>query len=89
VRSTYHEQNARGRAEIAVAAGVTAEDRELCFDPQTSGGLLFGVEAARASEAVRELREAGDRDAAVIGSVFPPRSDRSSIELIPGKSCKS
>src|SRR5262249_10939055 len=48
LRSTYHEQNARIRGAVAVAAGVTAEDRELIFDPQTSGGLLFGVDAARA-----------------------------------------
>jgi len=86
VRSTYHEQNARGRGEVAAAAGVTAEDRELCFDPQTSGGLLFGVDAARAADAVRALREAGDRAAAVIGGVASPRADRVAIELIPGES---
>ncbi|TMA29223.1 MAG: bifunctional NADH dehydrogenase FAD-containing subunit/selenide, water dikinase SelD, partial [Deltaproteobacteria bacterium] len=48
VRSTFHGQNARERADVSVAGGVTAEDRELIFDPQTSGGLLFGVDAARA-----------------------------------------
>jgi selenide,water dikinase len=86
VRSTYHEQNARGRGEVVAEAGVTATDRELCFDPQTSGGLLFGVDAARAADAVRALQSAGDRDAAVIGRVAPLRADRIAIELIPGKS---
>jgi selenide, water dikinase len=86
VRSTYHEQNERGRAEIAAAPGVAASDRELCFDPQTSGGLLFGVDPARAAEAVRALREAGDRDAAVIGAVASPRADKIAIELVPGES---
>jgi selenide,water dikinase len=86
VRSTYHEQNARGRGEVVAEEGVAATDRELCFDPQTSGGLLFGVDAARAADAVRALQDAGDRDAAVIGRVAPPRADRIAIELIPGKS---
>jgi selenide,water dikinase len=85
VRSTFHEQNARGRAAVAVAAGVAAEDRELLFDPQTSGGLLFGVEAARAADAVRALRAAGDRTAAVIGIVAPARADGISIELVPSR----
>jgi selenide,water dikinase len=83
VRSTFHEQNARGRAAVAVADGVAAEDRELIFDPQTSGGLLFGVEAGRAADALRSLREAGDRSAAVIGVVAPPRADGISLELVP------
>ena len=81
VRSTFHEQNAGRRGVVRVAAGVTAEDRELIFDPQTSGGLLFGVEAARASEAVRALHSAGDRAAAVIGIVEQVRPDGISIEL--------
>jgi selenide, water dikinase len=86
VRSTFHEQNARGGGEIVAASGVTATDHELCFDPQTSGGLLFGVAADRAADAVQALRDAGDREAAVIGRVTPLRADRISIELIPGES---
>ena len=82
VRSTFHGQNARGRADVSVAAGVTAEDRELIFDPQTSGGLLFGVDAARAADAVRALRAAGDDAAAVIGIVSAPRADGIAIELV-------
>jgi selenide,water dikinase len=84
VRSTYHAQNARGRADVAVAAGVATHDRELIFDPQTSGGLLFGVDAARADAAVRALRAAGDRAAAVIGVVAAPRADGISLELRSG-----
>ncbi len=83
VRSTFHEQNARSRGAVAVAAGVTAEDQDLIFDPQTSGGLLFGVDAARAADAVRALRAAGDGAAAVIGAVAPPRGDVISAELLP------
>jgi selenide,water dikinase len=86
VRSTYHDQNASLRDAIAVAAGVGAEDRALIFDPQTSGGLLFGVDAARAVDAVQALRAAGDGAATVIGIVGPPRADRIVIELVLNES---
>jgi selenide,water dikinase len=72
VRSTYHAQNAGLRPEFRLE-GV-AEDSPalaLCFDPQTSGGLLFAVPAARADDAVRALREVGDARAAVIGEIRP------------------
>jgi selenide,water dikinase len=61
MRSTYHEQNARGRAGVAVADDVAETDRALIFDPQTSGGLLFGVDAARAESAVRASRSSCER----------------------------
>ena len=41
----------------------------LLFDPQTSGGLLFGVAAERADAAVAVLHDAGDLGAAAIGHV--------------------
>jgi selenide,water dikinase len=72
IRSTYHAQNAGLRSDLALA-GV-AEDSPalaLCFDPQTSGGLLFALPAARAEAALRALREAGDERAAVIGEILP------------------
>jgi selenide,water dikinase len=82
VRSTFHEQNARARRSIAIATSVAPVHQELLFDPQTSGGLLFGVAAERAAEAVRALRAAGDDAAAVIGVVTPPRADGALFELI-------
>jgi hypothetical protein len=47
----------------------------LLFDPQTSGGLLFGVPAERADAAVAVLHDAGELGAAAIGRVVagPPR----------------
>jgi hypothetical protein len=43
---------------------------------------LFGVDAARAADAVRALRAAGDDAAAVIGIVSAPRADGIAIELV-------
>ncbi len=68
VRSTFHAQNARSRAALGVDAAAERDPAfPLLFDPQTSGGLLFGAPADRSADALRSLHEAGDPRAAVIG----------------------
>jgi selenide,water dikinase len=63
--STLHTGNARANCRVTGANKPPA----WLFDPQTSGGLLAGVPADRADDAVRLLAEAGCPDAAVIGEV--------------------
>ena len=76
VRSSFHAQNARSAASLAVAAAAAADPAlELLFDPQTSGGLLFGVAPERTSEALQCLHDAGDPHAAAIGTLRAPRAD--------------
>jgi selenide,water dikinase len=71
LRSSTHAQNTEGCGHVA-GAGEGPEGA-LLFDPQTSGGLLFGVDPERADGAVAALRDAGDVRAAVIGRVIPGR----------------
>jgi selenide,water dikinase len=67
-RSSFHAQNAAAAAGLA--APPAGARTELLFDPQTSGGLLFSVPAARCEEALAALREGGDAQAARIGTVL-------------------
>jgi selenide,water dikinase len=49
--------------------GLSREEEELLFDPQTSGGLLFSVPSAEADRFVTELKREGMDAAARVGEV--------------------
>jgi selenide,water dikinase len=66
VRSTYAGQSAEAAPPLLGGDTVT---HALACDPQTAGGLLIGVAAERASEAIAALRDAGETDAVAIGRV--------------------
>jgi selenide, water dikinase len=84
LRSTFHPENARAGKALRIAPEATALPIvDALFDPQTSGGLLFGVPASRASEALAALHAAGDTHAAVVGEVTPPRTDLALFEISP------
>ncbi len=83
IRSTSHEQNTRGRRGIRISAAAAAHPAiDALFDPQTSGGLLFGIAPERAGEAIAELHAAGDSGAAIIGEVTPPQPDGALFEVV-------
>ncbi len=54
--------------------------QDILFDPQTSGGLLIGVDRNRAADLVNELRAAGIAEAADIGEVTAELRERISVE---------
>ena len=77
--STLQPQNLRLRRAIVNLEEVAGDSRyPLIFDPQTSGGLLFSLPAARGDGVVAALREAGYAQATVIGVI----TDTSTIEVI-------
>jgi len=53
--------------------------QDILFDPQTSGGLLIGVQRDRAADLVAELRAKGIDDAAVIGEVTAQPGERIAV----------
>ena len=55
-------------AGVKKASGITLAMEDICYDPQTSGGLLMALPAEAAKECIMELRESVPQ-AAVIGSV--------------------
>ncbi len=58
-----------GRIEIRSKVDLMSSELAALFDPQTGGGLLFGIEAARVDECVAFLHESGFVAAGEIGEV--------------------
>jgi selenide,water dikinase len=70
VFSSLQPQNVRLRRAVRdLDRAQKLSDYPLLFDPQTAGGLLASVPAARAESCVAALRGAGYRQAAIIGAV--------------------
>ena len=73
-------ESALGPANRGVLAGFGGTDAVLLADPQTSGGLLVGIPAARSDACLSALQAAG-LQAAVIGEVEPAREGAGRIRL--------
>jgi selenide,water dikinase len=82
LRSTFHPENERMKRGIIIRPAAQEHPKlDLLFDPQTSGGLLFGIAPERVDETIAALQQAGDL-AVVIGEAVPARDDGAPIELI-------
>ncbi len=79
VMTDQNRKMAAGR--MTFPADLPESHRTLLFDPQTSGGLLIAVAAARAGDLVAALREADAPEAAVIGDVV---TGQPGIEVLRG-----
>lgn len=69
VSSTLLPENLRLASRLSGAAAADATTLAVFFDPQTSGGLLAGVPAARLDACLADLRANGVEHAAAIGEV--------------------
>lgn len=54
---------------VSFAASVPEKMRDVCFDPQTSGGLLMSVPENQAAKLLAALQAAGVKTAAMIGKM--------------------
>lgn len=63
------QRNLAAAAHAEWGVTLTPEERLLCVDAQTSGGLLLSVPPDRADALVRALRDAGLAAATVIGEI--------------------
>ncbi|MGH7116262.1 MAG: AIR synthase-related protein, partial [Stellaceae bacterium] len=81
ITSSLHSDNlaALARLEPGEAHPIAA----LLIDPQTAGGLLAGVPAARAAACLAKLRRRGYR-AAVIGRILRASGREPRVRLEPG-----
>jgi selenide,water dikinase len=57
-------------AMVVIEAGVDRARQDLLFDPQTSGGLLIGVDSSQAVDLVKALKDAGIDESTEIGEVL-------------------
>lgn len=57
---------------VRVGKDVNLEVSDLMFDPQTSGGLLFGCPAEQTEAFIDSLKEKGQNCAEIIGEVIEP-----------------
>ena len=69
---------------VTFDSALSKEEQLLLCDAQTSGGLLASVPAADAERLVAALREAGARDAAVIGRVEATGTGRITVAAAGG-----
>lgn len=55
--------------QVTFDAAVPENVRDICYDPQTSGGLLFSLPASEADALVETLKKQGIATATIIGHV--------------------
>lgn len=65
--------------EVEFSSRLKPDQRELFFDPQTSGGLLVAIEEKQADQAVSRLIESGVSHAVVIGQTSVNEGSRLKI----------
>lgn len=56
--------------ELIADEGLSRQAMDICFDPQTSGGLLIAVREAAADGLLERLRQEGCEGAAIVGRVL-------------------
>lgn len=76
-------------SRVAAGAGVAPEMLDICYDAQTSGGLLICIEPAKAQEFVLQLHKAGITPAAIIGKVLAKGTGNVLVETTGKRTIKT
>lgn len=67
---------------IVFGSSFSEADRNLLSDPQTSGGLFFGVRPGDTDACLEKLHERGVSDARIVAETF--ETDRPHLEIVRG-----
>jgi selenide,water dikinase len=59
---------------------ITLTEQTLMWDPQTSGGLFFGIQKKDVDACLKKLHERGVSDARIVAEAFP--TDRPHLEVV-------
>jgi selenide,water dikinase len=89
VRSSMHEANALAAGQLEIVGSPAESLLQILFDPQTSGGLLLGVAAARAPLLLEALRVAGAGHARLVGVVAKRRSPAQAAVRVSAEGLRS
>lgn len=81
VESTLAPQNRALDPEVKNRSNASPPEIEILFDPQTAGGLLFGVRQDQAARCIDDLGRAGFESASNIGVVAERATERARIRL--------
>jgi selenide, water dikinase len=65
---------------ISFASQVPEREQIILFDPQTSGGLLIALAAADGELLLRNLKDLGIQESAIIGEVIPKENKLITVE---------
>ena len=82
VESTLAPDNRLVTDKIHLDADPGAKRIASLFDPQTSGGLLFGVSQEHVEDVLTFLRNEGVGDSTIIGQVLDNCEGRESLEIV-------
>jgi selenide,water dikinase len=67
---------------IEFQGNFSETEKALFWDPQTSGGLFFGVQAKDADACLKKLHERGIKDARIVGEAF--KTGTPHLEVVRG-----
>ncbi len=81
IESTLAPDNRLVTEKVELEADVQSPRLASLFDPQTSGGLLFGISEVHTESVLRFLKDEGFEDSAVIGEVVENQKGREVLKI--------